>query len=438
MVKPSLFFALAPLGLAIACSISDNPGDDGGAGSPGAAGSVTTAGSPGTAGVPGTAGATSTAGSPGTGGNVGTGGTPGTAGVAGTFGTAGTAGVTGTAGMTGTAGTGAGGAGSGPSGKSMGCGKPPGANDTDQKFVLKEIHLTGITNPLYLAGGKLYQDNQLPRGGKYDYQFRPYSVRLPKNYDPSKAYAVVLAGGGCGGNAENFAGNPGGGYQPDNSQSTIQVGLSYLAGCFDDGGRFFADNNLKDTPEIPYVKQVIAEVQNNYCVDKSLVFESGTSSGGWESYTTGCGAADTIRAIGPVSGGLRLHRPDCTGPQAAIMVEGLQDGANPIGPIMPVDGNLDSTGSATARDEILKRNGCVAPDYTFDYSDTTKKLGSAPHDVWDPAYPSCVKYTGCPAAYPVVWCALNCGHQCDNETINGQKVDYKAGIWKFFQSLPPR
>lgn len=120
------------------------------------------------------------------------------------------------------------------------------------------------------------------------------------------------------------------------------------------------------------------------------------------------------------------------------MVEGLQDTSNPIGPIMPVDQNLDSTGSAPARDEILKRNGCVAPDFVFDYSDTTKKQGNAPHAQWDPAYPTCVKYTGCPAAYPVVWCALSCGHQCDNETINGTKYDYKAGIFKFFSSLPAR
>jgi poly(3-hydroxybutyrate) depolymerase len=434
MAQPFGFLALAPFCWFIACSATDAPGTGGAAGSTGTAGSAT-AGSMGQAGSTGTAGATSTAGTTGAGGVVGTAGTTGTAGVMGTAGTLGmgAAGTTGAAGSTGVAG-----AGNLPSGKSAGCGKPPGGDDTDAKFVLKEIHLTGITNPMYLAGGAVYKDNQLPRGGKYDFQFRPYSVRLPKGYDSTKTYAVVLGGGGCGGSAEGFAGGPGGGYQPDNSNSTIQVGLSYLAGCFADGGRTFADNNLTDTPEAPYVRQVIAEVQNNYCTDKSLVFESGTSSGGWESFTTGCADADVIRAIGPVSGGLRLHRPACTGPQAAIIVEGLQDGANPIGPIMPVDGNLDSTGSAPARDEILKRNGCVAPDYVFDYSDTTKKQGSAPHDVWDPAFPSCVKYTGCPAATPVVWCALPCGHQCDNETVNGTKIDYKAGIWKFWSSLPPR
>ena len=78
----------------------------------------------------------------------------------------------------------------------------------------------------------------------------------------------------------------------------------------------------------------------------------------------------------------------------------------------------------------------MAPDFVFDYSDTTTKLGNAPHTPWDPAFPYCVKYTGCPAAYPVVWCALNggakCGHQCDN----ADGVNYKDGMVKFFNSLP--
>jgi poly(3-hydroxybutyrate) depolymerase len=446
MAKPYRFLALAPFCLLIACTGSVAPGGgqagSGGsgstAGSTGQAGATGASGATGAAGTTGTAGTTAAAGTTGTAGSngsAGTIGTAGTTGVAGTSGTAGTtdAGTTGTAGATGSAG--ATGTDIRARGMSAGCNKPPASSDSTSNFVLKTIHLTGTFDPIYLAGGTIYKDNQLPRAGGYDFQFRPYSVRLPKNYDPTKAYTVTLGGGGCGGSAEGFAGGPNGGYQPDNNNTGIQVGLAYLAGCFADGGRDFATAMRHDTPEVPYVRQVIAEVENDYCVDKSMVFESGTSSGGWETYTTGCAATDLIRAIGPVSGGLRLTRPPCTGPQASIMVEALADTSNPIGPIVPVDTNLDSPGSAEARDEILKRNGCVAPDFVFDYSDTTTKLGNAPHTAWDAAYPDCVQYTGCPAAYPVVWCALgggtSCGHQCDN--TGG--VSYKAGIWKFWTNL---
>jgi hypothetical protein len=61
--------------------------------------------------------------------------------------------------------------------------------------------------------------------------------------------------------------------------------------------------------------------------------------------------------------------------------------------------------------------------------------------MYDPAYPACVKYTGCPAAYPVVWCPLpGAGH--NNSSAGG--VNYSPGsvkgdplMWKFLSTLPP-
>ena len=341
---------------------------------------------------------------------------------------------TGTGG-TGSAGAGSAGAGGAPpftnaKGKSAGCSMPPPGSDSQMNFVLHTAKITAPLDPVYVGpDGAIFKKQA---HDPWNFQNRPYSVKLPKNYDSSKTYAVTLAGGGCGGNVANFASNPGGQYQLGGDATTIQVGLMYLDTCFADGGSGISFRS--DTPEVPYVRQVIADVEANYCVDKSLVFITGTSSGGWESFTVGCGAADVIRGIGPVSGGLRLHRPACAGPQASIMVEGKGDTANPIGPQTPPNTDRDSPGSAPARDEILKRNGCVAPDFQFTYTDIN---GSAPHTQWDAKYPTCVKYTGCPAATPVVWCALDGGHQVDNETINGVKTDYKAGIFKFFADQPP-
>jgi poly(3-hydroxybutyrate) depolymerase len=261
-------------------------------------------------------------------------------------------------------------------------------------------------------------------------------VRLPNGYNPANTYPVVMAGGGCGGNAQNYAGNPGGGYDIDPEREAIYIGLAYVAGCFADGGG--ATNDMPDTPEVPYVQEVLNEVKANYCVDQSRVFMTGTSSGGWESMTVGCALGDQIRAIAPVSGGLRLNRPACTGPHAAIYVEALEDGANPIFEDPP-NGSRDSPGSGPARDENLVRNGCASAGYSSNiplpYSTLEETAGSAPHTAWDPAYPSCVTYTDCPAEYPVVWCALPCGHQCDNEDPD---IDYKDAMWSFFMSLPSR
>lgn len=427
---PVSVVALSALVLASACS-SDVP--DNTAPPPGTAGNAAQSGGSASGGS-----ASTTAGSAGTS-SPGTGGTPsGTAGSAGSGNSAGTFNAqAGSAGAPGTSGAGGGGnsGGSsgidgyiGPTGKSSGCDKAPPANDTTGKFALHEIHVTSPVSPNYLVGGDSYESS-----GPYDYQFRPYSVRLPLGYDPSKPYTVIFGGGGCGGNAQNFSNNPGAGYDIDKQKEVIFVGLAYIAGCFSDGGG--GTNDRADSPEPAYVHDVLQEVQANYCVDKSRVFITGHSSGGWESFTVGCALANELRGIAPVSGGLRNHRPACTGPQASIMVEALGDTTNPIGPIEPPKGNLDSGGSAPARDEILKRNGCVPPDFQFMYTaDNTKeaKAGNAPHTPWDPAFPACVQYTGCPAAYPVVWCALDGGHQADKEG----DIDYKLAMMKFFNALP--
>src|SRR5258708_4792344 len=77
---------------------------------------------------------------------------------------------------------------------------------------------------------------------------------------------------------------------------TIQVGLSYMTGCFNDGGPSIG--NRTDTPEQPYFRAVVADLEAKFCVDRSKLFLTGFSSGGWEAYTLGCAAADLLRGIG--------------------------------------------------------------------------------------------------------------------------------------------
>ena len=78
----------------------------------------------------------------------------------------------------------------------------------------------------------------------------------------------------------------------------------------------------------------------------------------------------------------------------------------------------DSYGNAPARDELLMRNGCVGRD-------------TAPYDT---KYPACVKYTGCPAAYPVVWCEFKGGSHANP---NYENVNYINAVAPFLLGLPP-
>ncbi len=400
-----VFVPAALFCLTLGCSASD-PGTVSVGGSAGAvtsaagsSGSANTAAGSGGA-AAGSGGAPSSAGSPGA---AGAGAMSGAAG-------SGTAGSTGAAGASGGGGGGGGLMGHVRTGMSAGCGKVPPNKDNSKSYTLHEITVTGL-GPTWVKGGTDYKND-----GKYDFAFRPYGLRLPSNYDPTKPYAVTFGGGGCGGSATNFAGNPNGGSQVAPDGTTIQVGLAYIGGCFDDEG--------VDTPDEPYFRAVMKELEANYCFDLSKVFVSGSSSGAWESYMLGCAAADLVRGIATDEGGERIARPMCKNPVAAVLVAGEADTENPIGPLDPtVDAGkrLGSYGSGPSRDEILKRNGCNG-------TATEKLMGT------DAQYTACVKYTGCPAAYPVVWCSLpGVGHN-SSKYMN---VDYFSGpSWDILSALP--
>jgi len=396
-----------------ACGGGSNPppsSGSAGAGSAGAgsAGENGSAGA-GTAGT-GTAGAgTAGAGTAGAGGAAGAGTAgAGTAG-AGTAGSgtagAGTAGVMGTAGA-GTAGTTA------MSEPSAGCNVAPASSDSSTSWVKHDVDVTGV-DPAFISA------HPVNAGGTYTWTHRNYFIRLPTSYDITKPYPVAIGGSGCGGS--DIVGQEGGysvlGLTAGETQG-IQVAMSYVPSAAVNSCPGFADD-FTNSPEPPYIHAVIADLEAKYCVDKSKIFLSGYSSGAWQATLSGCTNSDELRGYGvQIGGGLRLHRPACKpNPIAAIYVVGLQDTSNPIGPLTTP--NDDSLGSAPSRDDILMRNGCT---------DKT----TAP---WDAAYPACLKYTSCPAKYPVVWCPIMSGHNPDpnDATVNMYRYD---AIWKFYSTLP--
>jgi polyhydroxybutyrate depolymerase len=278
-----------------------------------------------------------------------------------------------------------------PTGNSAGCGKPPTV-DTPTKFTKHDVMVTGV-DPTFKP----------PQFGSWSQ--RNYFVKLPANYNPSKAYPVIFGGGGCG-NTDGNSGQGGGfGVLPNDQDQAVLVGMSYL---YPEGaGACFADG-YGNTPELPYFDAMLAEVEADYCIAKSKVFIAGYSSGAWEAYTLGFARGGVIRGIATAAGGLRMMRPPSSNvPFAALLLTGAGDGSNPItGP----------TGSALARDQVLQQNGCV---------------GTATTDWATFPAGACKQYTGCPAAYPVVWCTPGGGH-----TDGG--AAYKPAIWSFWSSLPDR
>jgi poly(3-hydroxybutyrate) depolymerase len=361
-------------------------GTGSGAAGTGAAGDGST-GAAGDTGSSGTAG-TSSSGS----GGSGAGGVTGGAGSTGTAGGSGTTGAAGSVGSTGAAGTGGGGTNPNlPSGPSAGCTMPP--KDNPGGFVHHTIAVTGVDPNVKAATA----------GGSWT--MRDYFIRLPNGYDPAKPYPLLFGGGGCGG---SLVSNGNGAFANSNANSgAIQIGMSYL--WPQGGGPCFNDNNA-NTPDLPYFDAMLKEIEANYCVDRGKVFVGGYSSGGWESYMLGLARGGIVRGISPAAGGLRMSRPPGSNiPIAALLLTGANDTANPA---------TGATGSDAAMNLILQINGCQGTD-TVAWEVPCKSCG-------------CKRYTGCPAAYPVVRCRP--GPPNDGHVDGGG--DFRAAIWQTWMSLP--
>lgn len=246
----------------------------------------TTGGSGGTAGSGGPAGATSTGGS-----------------VGGSAGTTASAGAGGSSGGTAIGGGSNGSGGVQTSGPSPGC-LGPGSMDEPGKAVQHDL-MVNVADKY-----------------KATYTKRKYYTNLPMGYEPTKQYPMVFYGQGCGQTSpENSSFN-------DNKVLYIQLiptdatGQSVATlfgapGCFQAGR-----NGLADSPDGPYFDQVLAEVEQNFCVDQSKVYVAGWSSGAWLANWLACARGNVITGTISGSGGLFYDHGPCTGGPKAMILDG--------------------------------------------------------------------------------------------------------------------
>jgi polyhydroxybutyrate depolymerase len=400
--RSSLVLVLVFVGLA-GCGGGSSQGT-GTAGTAGASGSGPgTGGATGGSTATGTAGDTSTAGSgagttggsgPGTGGAAGTA-TTGTAGGAGSTPTAGTGGAggmvtTGTAGTGGSGGSGAGGS-SGPK-LSAGCGHQ--AVDVPGKWNQHNIMVTKVA-PAYAAS----------------YTNRIYWTRVPLAYDQTKPMDLILWGQGCGQGPTPESIPP---YE-NSDAAAASIIVELLAPQVGANHCYYAgpDGDKADSPEIPYFDQVVSEVEAQFCIDATKVFEGGYSSGGWEASLMSCVRTNTLRGTGWAAAGLQFNHDTCTGPVAALITVDKGD------PGTPQAQALDAV------ENIRMRNGCA----------TTSKP-------WNPVWPvgaqkadisSCVLYDNCMPGYPLVWCQTTLGMHTNTE--NDTHLT-RYGLWELWSTLP--
>jgi poly(3-hydroxybutyrate) depolymerase len=405
--RSSLFVALVCVGAVELVACGGGSGGTGTAGSTGASGSGTqgsagaTAGSTGsgTAGGGSSGAAGASAGATGNPGTAGSGGMPMLTGVGGSGGGAAGMGAAG-AGM---AGAGAGGAagggaaGSGAAGAtqpkmSPGCGKI--AMDGPGKWNQHNIMVTNVATA--------YAPKYVPR---------VYWTRVPTGYDNSKPINLILWGQGCGQGTTPEPIPPFENPQAAANSIIVELLAPQVSGynCYYAG----PDGDKVDSPEVPYFDQVVSEVEAQFCIDETKVFEGGYSSGGWEASLMSCVRTNVLRGTGWAAAGLQLNHPTCTGPVAALITVDKGDNGTPQAQAM------------AAVENIRMRNGCA----------TTSKP-------WNPVWPagaekadisSCVLYDNCMPGYPLVWCQTTFGMHTNTE---GDTHLTKDGLWGLWSTLP--
>jgi len=211
---------------------------------------------------------------------------------------------------------------------------------------------------------------------------RTYFLRLPRTYDPDRAYPLVFRWHGSGG--DGLSG--GMGIEFSSGDDAIVVGADGLNKDWVIGTR---------AHDLALFDAMLDAVSKRYCIDRDRVFSYGFSNGGNFTSYLACRRGSVLRASAAVAGGFWSGK--CRGNVAAWFVHDTEDKAVPIAQGREV------------RDRMLARNGC---------STDTVNEGAG-----------CVRYKGC-EANPVVWCqSSGIGHSPRDDFAPSR-------VWKFFSELP--
>jgi poly(3-hydroxybutyrate) depolymerase len=144
-----------------------------------------------------------------------------------------------------------------------------------------------------------------------------------------------------------------------------------------------------------YLRELMLDIQDRFCVDLSRVFIAGFSMGGFFTNSLACAHSDWFRAFAPVSGGGPGSCANADAKPAIMLHHGTADDI------------VDISSGEGSRDFWVQQNGCGT---------TTTS-----------SFTGCQSYAGCPAVSPVIWCVGNWNH-----TISSTAA---ANIWSFFDGF---
>jgi len=205
---------------------------------------------------------------------------------------------------------------------------------------------------------------------------RKFIMRLPQNYSADKAWPIVFALHGNGGNTSYWDGTSG----DRNIREVLKDDAILIVAEAIDGQWRDYDADASTWParidsELLYFDTILTQAKNNLCINESAIFTMGFSGGGSFSGVLGCRRTD-IRAMAVGGSVIYFDEADCVGKPAAWITIGTQELV---------------AGREQFRDFFRDLGGCDA---------TATATDPAP----------CTAYDSCDATSPVHYCQHPDGH----------------------------
>lgn len=285
-----------------------------------------------------------------------------------------------------------GGTGGSSTGMSAGCGKMPG--------IPSNQYNNG--KPIAITAGNMQ---------------RRYVLSVPTNYDNTHPYRLVVSFHQRDGNDIQNYNWKYYGLQPLSNNTTIfvapngQLNGSPCSGMADGEGSCGWPN--PNNSDLALADAVVAQIEENFCVDTNRIFATGWSFGGAMSYQTACArplgtANGYIRGVAVYSGSSAITAGPCPPTKAVAYYD--SHGTN--------DNVLQYSGGISMTQNFAKANGCTW---------ATPAQASGSH--------VCTDISGCMADYPVRFCSFVGGHTPFPDTGQASGSWGPEEAWKFLSKF---
>jgi polyhydroxybutyrate depolymerase len=250
-----------------------------------------------------------------------------------------------------------------------------------------------------------------------DGRTRTFHVHVPASYDGSTAVPLVLDFHGYTSNATQQIVLSGMNTKADEEGFVVIHPEGVGAAQSWNGGLCCGDAASMELDDVAFARAMVDEVAERGCIDRSRVYATGMSNGGFMSHRLGCEAADVFAAIAPVAGVLGISGEDCE-PSRPVPVMHFHGTADLI---VPYDGGgLVGFPSVAASMAVwADADGCTGePSETFEMGNST-----------------CLTHSSCEGGVEVTTCTVEgFGHWWPGAPGGGSSnIDATDAMWEFFE-----